>query len=129
MAKGEPIRKADNGASLGFEAKLFQAADKMRSGVSPADYKHIALGLIFLKYISDAFEAKHAELKEDGEDTEDKDEYLAENVFWVPKEARWSYLQANAKQPTIGKLIDNAMLSLEKDNPSLKGVLPKEYGF
>ncbi len=127
MAKAKTNGKADNGASLGYEAKLFEAADKMRSGVSPADYKHIALGLIFLKYISDAFEAKHAQLKADGEDTEDKDEYLAENVFWVPKEARWAYLQANAKQPTIGKLIDNAMLSLEKDNPSLKGVLPKEY--
>lgn len=119
---------ANKGTALGFEAKLFQAADKMRSGVSPADYKHIALGLIFLKYISDAFEAKYAELKAENGDTEDKDEYLAENVFWVPKESRWSYLQANAKQPTIGKLIDNAMLSLEKDNPSLKGVLPKEYG-
>ena len=127
MAKPAVKEKSNNGAVLGFEAKLFQAADKMRSGVSPSEYKHIALGLIFLKYISDAFEAKHAELKADGEDTEDKDEYLAENVFWVPKEARWSYLQANAKQPTIGKLIDNAMLSLEKDNPSLKGVLPKEY--
>lgn len=127
MAQAKVKAKADNGASLGFEAKLFQAADKMRSGVSPSEYKHIALGLIFLKYISDAFEAKYAELKEAGEDTEDKDEYLAENVFWVPKEARWSYLQANAKQPTIGKLIDNAMLSLEKDNASLKGVLPKEY--
>ncbi len=128
MAKAKPAKdKTDNGAILGFEAKLFAAADKMRSGVSPSEYKHIALGLIFLKYISDAFEAKHAELKAEGADTEDKDEYLAENVFWVPKEARWSYLQASAKQPTIGKLIDNAMLILEKDNPSLKGVLPKEY--
>lgn len=123
MAKG----KIENGAALGYEAKLFQAADKMRSGVSPSEYKHIALGLIFLKYISDAFEAKHAALKAEGADTEDKDEYLAENIFWVPKGARWSHLQANAKQPTIGKLIDSAMLSLEKDNPSLKGVLPKEY--
>lgn len=126
MAK-QTSKNGNNGANLGYEAKLFQAADKMRSGVSPADYKHIALGLIFLKYISDAFEAKYAQLKAAGEDTEDKDEYLAENVFWVPKEARWSYLQANAKQPTIGKLIDTAMLALEADNASLKGVLPKEY--
>lgn len=127
MAVAKKANPSTNGASLGYEAKLFQAADKMRSGVSPADYKHIALGLIFLKYISDAFEAKYAQLKADGEDTEDKDEYLAENVFWVPKEARWSYLQANAPQPKIGKLLDNAMLALEADNPSLKGVLPKEY--
>src|ERR1035437_8188054 len=127
MVKVTAAGRMDNGASLGYEAKLFQAADKMRSGVSPSEYKRIALGLIFLKYISDAFEAKQASLKADGEDTEDKDEYLAENVFWVPKEARWSYLQANAKQPTIGKLIDNAMLKLEADNASLKGVLPKEY--
>ena len=127
MAKTKKNENANSGASLGYEAKLFQAADKMRSGVSPADYKHIALGLIFLKYISDSFETQYAKIKAEGEDVEDRDEYLADNVFWIPKEARWSYLQDRAKEPTIGKLIDNAMLALEKDNPSLKGVLPKEY--
>ncbi|HGP1142495.1 TPA: type I restriction-modification system subunit M [Pseudomonas aeruginosa] len=117
-----------NGASLGFEANLFKAADKLRGNMEPSDYKHVALGLIFLKYISDAFEAKHkALLAEDAQAAEDKDEYLADNVFWVPKEARWSHLQANAKLPTIGTLIDDAMRAIEKDNESLKGVLPKEY--
>jgi len=117
-----------NGASLGFEAELFKAADKLRGNMEPSDYKHVVLGLIFLKYISDAFEAKHkALLAEDPAAAEDRDEYLAENVFWVPKEARWSHLQANAKQPTIGTLIDDAMRAIEKENESLKGVLPKDY--
>ena len=99
-----------NGANLGFEAQLFLAADKLRKNLEPSDYKHVALGLIFLKHISNAFEAKRAALlAEDPAAAEDPDEYLAENVFWVPKEARWSHLQANAKQPTIGKLIDDAM--------------------
>lgn len=117
-----------NGGNLGFEAELFKAADKLRGNMEPSDYKHVALGLIFLKYISDAFEAKHkALLAEDAQAAEDKDEYLADNVFWVPKEARWSHLQANAKLPTIGTLIDDAMRAIEKDNESLKGVLPKDY--
>lgn len=117
-----------NGANLGFEAQLFLAADKLRKNLEPSDYKHVALGLIFLKYISNAFEAKRAALlAEDAAAAEDPDEYLAENVFWVPKEARWSHLQDNAKQPTIGKLIDDAMLEIEKANPGLKGVLPKDY--
>jgi type I restriction enzyme M protein len=121
-------KKKSNGADLGFEAKLFQAADKLRGNMEPSDYKHVVLGLIFLKYISDSFEAKRqALLAEDPEYAEDRDEYLAENVFWVPKEARWANLQANAKQPTIGSLIDDAMRSIEKDNESLKGVLPKDY--
>ncbi|MDP3720054.1 MAG: class I SAM-dependent DNA methyltransferase [Acidobacteriota bacterium] len=120
--------KNKNGANLGFEAQLFQAADKLRKNLEPSDYKHVALGLIFLKHISNAFEAKHEQLlKEDPSIAEDSDEYLAENVFWVPKEARWSYLQANAKQPTIGKIIDDAMLAIETSNASLKGVLPKDY--
>ncbi len=115
-------------ANLGFEAKLFLAADKLRGNLEPSDYKHVALGIIFLKYISDAFEAKYAALlAEDPQAAEDKDEYLADNIFWVPKEARWTHLQANAKQPTIGKLIDDAMLAIEANNPSLKGVLPKDY--
>jgi len=99
-----------------------------RKNLEPSDYKHVALGLIFLKHISNAFEAKRAALlAEDPAAAEDPDEYLAENVFWVPKEARWSHLQANARQPTIGKLIDDAMADIEKVNPGLKGVLPKDY--
>ncbi len=114
--------------ALGIEAKLFLAADKLRGNMEPSDYKHVALGLIFLKYISDAFEARHAQLlAEDAKAAEDKDEYLADNIFWVPKEARWSHLQANAKQASIGSLIDDAMRAIEKDNESLKGVLPKDY--
>ena len=127
MAKKDAARTG-NGGSLGFESELFKAADKLRGNMEPSDYKHVALGLIFLKYISDAFEAKHNELlAEDAQAAEDKDEYLAVNVFWVPKEARWSHLQANAKLPTIGTLIDDAMRAIEKDNESLKGVLPKDY--
>jgi len=121
-------KKNSNGSNLGFEAELFKTADKLRGNMEPSDYKHVALGLIFLKYISDAFEARHtALLAEDAKAAEDKDEYLADNVFWVPKEARWSHLQANAKLPTIGTLIDDAMRAIEKDNESLKGVLPKDY--
>lgn len=124
MAKTE---KKSSG-NLGFEAEMFKAADKLRGNMEPSDYKHVALGLIFLKYISDAFEAKHQKLLlEDEVVAEDRDEYLAENVFWVPKEARWTHLQANAKLPTIGTLIDDAMRLIEKDNESLKGVLPKDY--
>ena len=127
MAQNDTAKNG-NGGNLGFEADLFKAADKLRGNMEPSDYKHVALGLIFLKYISDAFEAKHkALLAEDAQAAEDKDEYLADNVFWVPKEARWSHLQANAKLPTIGTLIDDAMRAIEKDNESLKGVLPKDY--
>ncbi|RMO04378.1 Type I restriction-modification system DNA methylase [Pseudomonas cichorii] len=127
MAQNDTAKNG-NGDNLGFEADLFKAADKLRGNMEPSDYKHVALGLIFLKYISDAFEAKHkALLAEDAQAAEDKDEYLADNVFWVPKEARWSHLQANAKLPTIGTLIDDAMRAIEKDNESLKGVLPKDY--
>lgn len=118
-----------NGGDLGFEASLFKAADKLRGSMEPSDYKHVALGLIFLRHISGSFEAKRqALLQEYPEGAEDPDEYLAENVFWVPPEARWSHLQANAKQPTIGKLIDEAMIAIEKVNPTLKGVLPKDFG-
>ncbi|MCB1900053.1 MAG: SAM-dependent DNA methyltransferase, partial [Rhodocyclaceae bacterium] len=116
------------GGDLGFEAELFKAADKLRGNMEPSDYKHVALGLIFLKYISDAFEARHAELlAEDAAAAEDKDEYLADNIFWVPRDARWSHLKAAAKRPEIGALIDDAMRAIEKDNDSLKGVLPKDY--
>ncbi|MGH6644224.1 MAG: type I restriction-modification system subunit M, partial [Bradyrhizobium sp.] len=117
-----------NSANVGFEAQLFLAADKLRKNLEPSDYKHVALGLIFLKHISIAFEARRAVLlAEDAAAAEDRDEYLAENVFWVPKEARWSHLQANAKQPAIGKLIDDAMTAIEKENDGLRGVLPKDY--
>ena len=115
---------------MGFEATLWKAADKLRNNLDAAEYKHVVLGLIFLKYISDAFEEKRAKLQAEvkhGADPEDRDEYRADNIFWVPKAARWAYLQANAKQPTIGKLIDDAMTATEKDNPTLKGVLPKSY--
>jgi type I restriction enzyme M protein len=126
--KAERNEKNSNGANLGFEAQMFLAADKLRKNLEPSDYKHVALGLIFLKYISHAFEAKRAALlAEDETAAEDPDEYLAENVFWVPKEARWSHLQANAKQPSIGKLIDDAMAAIEVANARLKGVLPKDY--
>jgi len=95
--------KGSNGANLGFEKKLFLAADKLRSNMDAAEYKHVVLGLIFLKYISDSFEEKHKQLLKDKEaDPEDKDEYLAENIFWVPPKARWEFLQKNAKQSTIG---------------------------
>ena len=118
------------GATLGFEAKLWQAADALRNNMDAAEYKHVVLGLIFLKYISDAFEAKHAELdaqRGEGADPEDPDEYRAENIFWVPPEARWSYLKGAAPQPTIGQIVDDAMAAIERDNPSLKSVLPKDY--
>jgi type I restriction enzyme M protein len=125
-ARAKPARA--NGGDLGFEADLFKAADKLRGNMEPSDYKHVALGLIFLKHISDSFEAKRAELLADYPDgAEDPDEYAAENVFWVPKEARWSHLQASAKQPSIGKMIDEAMIAIEKRNETLKGVLPKDY--
>jgi len=117
-------------ANLGFEATLWAAADKLRSNMDAAEYKHVVLGLIFLKHISDAFEERHQELmaqEAEGANPEDPDEYRMVNVFWVPKEARWSHLQDNAKQPTIGTLLDKAMDAIERDNRSLKGVLPKEY--
>ena len=122
-------KQANNaGNTLGFEAQLWAAADKLHGNMEPSDYKHVVLGLIFLKYISDAFESKRADLLADEfADPEDPEEYLAENVFWVPKAARWSHLQARAKLPTIGKDIDDAMLAIEARNASLKGVLPKDY--
>ena len=120
-----------NSTSLGFESKLWAAADALRNNMDAAEYKHVVLGLIFLKYISDAFEAKRTELeaqKAEGADPEDPDEYRAASIFWVPKEARWSFLRANAPQPTIGKIVDDAMSAIERDNPSLKSVLPKDFG-
>lgn len=120
--------KTNKGANLGFEEILW-AADKQRGHMDAAEYKHVVLGLIFLKYISDAFSELYDKLEvEEYADPEDRDEYTAENIFWVPQEARWSHLQKNAKQPTIGQLLDEVMDAIEKANPSLKGVLPKEYG-
>jgi len=119
----------NNGANLGFEQKLWQSADKLRNNMDAAEYKHVVLGLIFLKYISDSFLEVYTELEKEGdaEQLEDKDEYIARHVFWVPPESRWNYLQDHAKQPDIGKIIDDAMDAIEKVNPSLKSVLPKEY--
>ena len=125
-----PKKKNASGANLGFEEKLWQAADKLRGNVDPAEYKHVVLGLIFLKYISDAFEEKYKELtaqKSEGADPEDPDEYLADNIFWVPKEARWSNIKKAAKDPSIGLIIDKAMEAIEKENHTLAGVLPKDY--
>jgi len=115
-----------------LEKQLWKSADKLRKNIDAAEYKHVMLGLIFLKYISDAFEELYTKLKNGegeyaGADPEDKDEYKAENVFFVPQDARWNFLQSKAKQPTIGKTVDEAMDAIEKENPSLKGVLPKVY--
>lgn len=123
-------KKSKNNNEESLEKQLWKAADKLRKNIDAAEYKHVVLGLIFLKYISDAFEELYARLKEEeamGADPEDRDEYRAENVFFVPKDARWTRLQSKAKQPNIGKLVDDAMDAIEKDNNSLKGVLPKVY--
>jgi type I restriction enzyme M protein len=123
MAKQQVLNSkqsnGSNGANLGFEAKLWTAADKMRNNMDAAEYKHVVLGLIFLKYISDAFAEVYLELKNDPEklsNPEDKDEYKAKNIFWVPAQARWDKLQKNAKQPTVGVFIDDAMDAIERDN-------------
>ncbi|MBN2466315.1 SAM-dependent DNA methyltransferase, partial [candidate division WOR-3 bacterium] len=132
-----------NGATVGFEAQLWLAADKLRGVMDAAEYKHVALGLIFLKYISDVFVERHSELERETADPksdwyakdaaqrketlEDRDSYTMAQIYFVPPEARWSYLQSRAKDPKIGLLIDNAMTALERDNPKLKGVLPKNY--
>lgn len=124
--------KTDNNKEEPIEKQLWKAADKLRKNIDAAEYKHIVLGLIFLKYISDAFEELHGKLlSQEGEyagaDPEDKDEYKAENVFFVPQSARWTFLQTNAKQPTIGKTVDEAMDAIERENPSLRDVLPKVF--
>lgn len=144
MARGRKVTtKETNGANLGFEEKLWLAADKLRGHMDASEYKHVVLGLIFLKYISDAFMEQHDFLARetcnpasdyfvDDEEqradiVEDRDEYTARNVFWVPQEARWNKIQAKAKLPEIGKVIDDAMTLIEKENPSLRGVLSKDY--
>jgi len=124
-------KSSQSGANLGFEKKLWEMADKMRGHMDATEYKHVVLGLIFLKYISDVFQEKYEELKAKQEteytDPEDRDEYLGENISWVPAEARWEKIQAGASQPTIGRVIDEAMTAIERENLGLKGVLPKDY--
>lgn len=118
----------ENTANIGFEETLWKAADKLRGSMDASEYKHVVLGLIFLKYISDKFEMKYNELVAEGEGFEEElDEYLAENIFWVPKEARWNYIRDHAKDPKIGQIIDDAMILIEKENKTLKNVLEKRY--
>jgi len=146
MAKGS--NKTANGSALDFEAQLWAAADKMRGHMDASEYngarpEGLCLGLIFLKYISDAFEEKREQLLFGSSDPKDewfikdepqradaagnRDEYLAANVFWLPPEARWHTIKARAKSPEIGKVIDDAMGAIERENPTLKGVLPRDY--
>ncbi|MGV8041971.1 MAG: N-6 DNA methylase [Thermoanaerobaculaceae bacterium] len=123
-------RERNSGATIGYEAELWAMADALRGSMDAAEYKHVCLGLLFLKYISDAFEEQHARLlaeRAQGADPEDPDEYRAHHIFWVPPEARWPHLKAQARQPTIGQLVDDAMAGIERDNPALRGVLPKDY--
>ncbi len=129
-ASESSTKAADNSATTGYEADLWRMADTLRGSMDAAEYKHVVLGLIFLKYISDAFEERHTCLENEqaqGADPEDPDEYRAENIFWVPPEARWTHLKGQARQPTIGQLVDDAMTGIERDNPALKDVLPKNY--
>jgi len=142
-AKTRKTKKNKVGPEPKLETMLWAAADKLRGHMDAAEYKHVVLGLIFLKYISDAFDEHRKNLEAQISDPanelyidkptdryatlEDRDEYTAANIFWVPQEARWAFLQGKAKQPTIGKLIDDAMVAIERDNPSLKSVLPKDY--
>ena len=147
-AKNNSETPGTTAANVGYEARLWQMADALRGSMDAAEYKHVCLGLLFLKYISDAFEERHAYLDRAVSDPkdeyylppstrnrsdavtrllEDPDEYRAQSIFWVPPEARWPHLKAQARQPTIGQLVDDAMAGIERDNPALKGVLPKDY--
>lgn len=130
MAKGKNDAQAlsNTGATVDYEDKLWKSADTLRGSMDAAEYKHVVLGLVFLKYISDAFEEHRAKLEADrGADPENPDEYRGSNIFWVPSEARWSRLRAHARQPTIGKLVDDAMEAIERENPVLRGVLSRDY--
>lgn len=133
MAKARKAKSSgttETAATVGYEAQLWQMADALRGSMDAAEYKHVVLGLLFLKYISDAFEEQRARLdaeRAEGADPEDSDEYRAQSIFWMPPEARWSHLKAQARQSTIGQLVDDAMAGIERDNPALKGVLPKDY--
>src|SRR5262245_21152032 len=147
-AKQSSTTPTNDGAIVGYEARLWQMADALRGSMDAAEYKHVVLGLLFLKYISDAFEERQAYLRDAVDDPgdeyylptetrnraeavvrllEDPDEYRALNIFWVPPEARWAHLKAQAKQPTIGQIVDDAMVGIERDNAARKGVLPKDY--
>ena len=122
------MAQAKSNANIGFEEKLWKAADKLRGSMESSEYKHVVLGLLFLKYVSDKFETKYNELVEEGDGfEEDEDEYLAENIFWVPKNSRWGYIRDNAKLPEIGQIVDDAMIAIEKENTTLRGVLDKRY--
>ena len=129
MAKANSPNSETTSTTTGYESELWKMADALRGSMDAAEYKHVVLGLIFLKYISDAFEERYAEVLEKyGEEAaEDRDEYTAENIFWVPLKARWPKLQGQAHQPTIGRAMDDAMIAIERDNPALKDVLPKDY--
>ena len=132
--RGKAQKKAKSGGSqgavTGYEAELWGMADALRGSMDASEYKHVVLGLIFLKYISDAFEERHAELVDEeaeGADPEDPDEYRAVNVFWVPEQARWRGLRDAARSGEVGEMLDDAMDAIERDNPALAGVLPKDY--
>ncbi len=119
-----------NSATTGYEAELWEMADALRGNMDASEYKHVVLGLIFLKYVSDAFEEPRAQLeaeRDDGADPEHRDEYVSRNVLWVPREARWGNRAAQARLPTIGQTVDDAMYAIEEENPALDGVLPKNY--
>lgn len=122
-------RQNQSGGTVDYEAELWAMADALRGSMDPAEYKHVVLGLVFLKYISDAFEDRRATVlaKWGEEAAQDRDAYIAENIFWVPKEARWPHLKAQANHPTVGQAVDRAMLAIERNNPALKAVLPKDY--
>ena len=130
MATTQTARSKDDAINKGHEAEYWRMADALRGSMDAAEYKHVVLGLIFLKYISDAFEEVYAKLeteRDEGADPEDPDEYRAQNIFWVPPEARWPKLQSQARQSDIGRGVDDAMTAIERDNPALKDVLPKDY--
>ena len=125
------VQPEPKGADTDYRGELWRMADALRGSMDANEYKHVVLGLIFLKYISDAFEEAYATLeseRDQGADPEDPDEYRAQSIFWVPPEARWQHLKNQARQPTIGRLVDDAMTAVERDNPALRDVLPKEYG-
>ncbi len=127
--RGSKTQKSDTGAVTGHERELWQMADTLRGSMDVAEYKHVVLGLIFLKYISDAFEEHHASVLTEwgAEAAEDRDEYLAENIFWVPPDARWGHFRAQARQPSIGQIVDDAMAAIKRENPAVKEVLPRDY--
>ena len=128
MPQTKNPKQTSNTATTGYEAELWEMADALRGSMDAGEYKHVVLGLIFLKYISDAFEEHYERLQEiDYADPEDPDEYRGESIFWVPTEARWAHLQHQAPQPTIGRMVDDAMSAIERDNQSLKDILPKDY--